>query len=84
MTFLNYINDETLHEIKNSLENLRQQTMQLSDFFRYSLVLILKWKRLLRAGRIRCVESGTPSTMISVRDAAVVITDLSIMFPCCK
>ena len=61
---------------------MRQRTIQLSDLFQYSLVLIPKPKRLLGAGRIHCEESGTPSTIISVRDAAVRITDLSVMFLC--
>ena len=59
MTFLNYSKDWTWREIKISLENLRQRTIQLPYFDRYSLVLILKRKRLLGAGRIRCEESGT-------------------------
>ena len=58
--------------------------IQLSDFFRHSLVLILKRKCLLGAGRISCAESGTPSTMISVRDAAVGIMDLGVMILCLK
>ena len=43
-------------------------------------VLIPIRKRLLGAGRIRCAESGTPSTKISVRGAAVGIADLRVMF----
>ena len=35
-------------------------------FFQYPLVLIPKRKRLLWAGRIRCGESGTPSTAIYI------------------
>ena len=62
-TFRNYIKDSTLHEIRNSLANLRQQTIHLSVFFWYSLVLIPKWRHLLGAGWISCEESGTPSTI---------------------
>ena len=40
-------------------------------------VLIPKRKRLLGAGRFRCNESGTTSTMISVHDAAVGIAWVS-------
>ena len=43
------------------------------------MVPIPKRKRLLRAGRIRCEDSGTSSTIISVRDAAVGITELGVM-----
>ena len=66
-TFLNHIKNETLDEIKTSLENLWQQMIQLSEFFQYSFVLILKRKCLVRAGRVRSGESGTPSTIIYVR-----------------
>ena len=48
--------------------------------FRYSLVLIPKWKCLLGAGRICWEEIGTPSTIISVHDAIVGIMDLGVMF----
>ena len=45
-TFLSYIKDQTLHKIKiKSLGNLRQRTIQLSDFCRNSLVPIPKRKR---------------------------------------
>ena len=63
-TFLNHIKNETLDEIKTSLENLWQQMIQLSEFFQYSFVLILKRKCLGRASRVRYEESGTPSTII--------------------
>ena len=66
-TFLNHIKNETLEEIKTSLENLWQQMIQLSEFFQYSFVLILKRKCLVRASRVRSGESGTPSTIIYVR-----------------
>ena len=66
-TFLNHIKNETLDEIKTSLENLWQQMIQLSEFFQYSFVLILKRKCLVRASRVRSGESGTPSTIIYVR-----------------
>ena len=66
-TFLNHIRNETLDEIKTSLENLWQQMIQLSEFFQYSFVLILKRKCLVRASRVRSGESGTPSTIIYVR-----------------
>ena len=33
MTFLNHIKNETLDEIKTSLENLWQRMIQLSEFF---------------------------------------------------
>ena len=65
--FLNHIKNETLDEIKTSLENLWQQMIQLSEFFQYSFVLILKRKCLVRASRVRSGESGTPSTIIYVR-----------------
>ena len=55
-------------------------SLQSTDFFRYSLVLIPKLKCLLLAGQICRGESGTPSTIISVRDAAVCIMDLDVMF----
>ena len=41
--------------------------IQLSEFFQYSFVLILKRKCLVRANRVRCRESGTPSTIIYTR-----------------
>ena len=63
-TFLNHIKNETLDEIKTSLENLWQRMIQLSEFFQYSFVLILKRKCLVLASRVRCWESGTPSTII--------------------
>ena len=66
-TFLNHIKNETLDEIKTSLENLWQQMIQLYEFFQYSFVLILKRKCLVWASRVRSGESGTPSTIIYVR-----------------
>ena len=66
-TFLNHIKNETLDEIEKSLENLWQQMIQLSEFFQYSFVLILKRKCLVRASRVRSGESGTPSTIICTR-----------------
>ena len=66
-TFLNHIKNETLDEIETSLENLWQQMIQLSEFFQYSFVLILKRKCLVRACRVRSAESGTPSTIIYTR-----------------
>ena len=66
-TFLNHIKNETLDEIETSLENLWQQMIQLSEFFQYSFVLILKRKCLVRASRVRSGESGTPSTIIYTR-----------------
>ena len=66
-TFLNHIKNETLDEIETSLENLWQQMIQLSEFFQYSFVLILKRKCLFRACRVRSAESGTPSTIIYTR-----------------
>ena len=41
--------------------------IQLSEFFQYSFVLILKRKCLVRASRVRSGESGTPSTIIYTR-----------------
>ena len=67
MTFLSHIKVETLDEIKTSLENLWQQMIQISEFFQYSFVLILKRKCLVRASRVRSGESDTPSTIIYVR-----------------
>ena len=66
-TFLNHTKNETLDEIKTSLENLWQRMIQLSEFFQYSFVLILKRKCLVGASRVRCGESGTPSTIIYTR-----------------
>ena len=66
-TFLNHIKNETLDEIKTSLENFWQRMIQLSEFFQYSFVLILKRKCLVGASRVRCRESGTPSTIIYTR-----------------
>ena len=66
-TFLNHITNETLDEIKTSLENMWQRMIQLSEFFQYSFVLILKRKCLVGASRVRCGESGTPSTIIYTR-----------------
>ena len=66
-TFLNHIKNETLDEIKTSLEILWQRMIQLSEFFQYSSVLILKRKCLVGASRFRCGESGTPSTIIYTR-----------------
>ena len=63
-TFLNHITNLTLDEIKTSLENLLQRMIQLSEFFQNSFVLILKRKCLVGASRVRCRESGTPSTII--------------------
>ena len=65
--FLNHIKNETLDKIKTSLENLMQQMIQLSEFFQYSFVLILKRKCLGRASRVLSGESGTPSTIIYTR-----------------
>ena len=62
--FLNHIKNETLDEIKTTLENLWQRMIQLSEFFLYSFVLILKRKFLVGARPVRCGESGTPSTVI--------------------
>ena len=63
-TFLNHIKNLTLDKIKTSLENLLQRMIQLSEFFQYSFVLILKRKCLVGASRVRCWESDTPSTII--------------------
>ena len=41
--------------------------LQLSEFFWYSFVLILKRKCLVGASRVRCGKSGTPSTIIYTR-----------------
>ena len=38
--------------------------IQLSEFFQFSFVLILKRKCLVGASRVRFGESGTPSTII--------------------
>ena len=65
--FLNHIKIETLDEIETSLENLWQQMIQLSEFFQYSFMLILKRKCLVRSSRVRSGESGTPSTIIYTR-----------------
>ena len=59
--------NETLCQIKTSLENLWQRMIQLSEFFQYSFVFILKRKCLVRASRVCCGESGTPSTIIYTR-----------------
>ena len=79
-TFLNRIKDETLDELKTSLENLWQRMIQLSEFFQYSFVLILKLKCLVGASRVRCGESGTPSLhVLSIRNGAVDVTNLCVM-----
>ena len=52
---------------KESLKNLWQRMILLSDFFQYSLVLIPKRKCLVRGSRFRCWESGTLSTIIYTR-----------------
>ena len=87
-TFLNHIKNETLDEIKTSLENLWQRMIQLSEFFQYSFVFILKRKCLVGASRVCCGESGTPSTIIYTRwssrryelgyDAPVVCTTVHV------
>ena len=59
--------NELFDEIKTSLENLWQRMIQLSEFFQYSFLLILKRKCLVGASRVRCGESGTPSTIIYTR-----------------
>ena len=41
--------------------------IQLFEFFQYSFVLILKRMCLVRARRVRCGESGIPSTIIYTR-----------------
>ena len=41
--------------------------IELFEFFQYSFVLILKRKCLVGASRVRCGESGTPSTIIYTR-----------------
>ena len=63
--------------------------IQLSEFFQYSFVLILKRKCLVGASRVRFGESGTPSTIIHRRwssrgyelgyRAPMVITDICVM-----
>ena len=58
-TFLNHIKDETLGEFETSLDNLWQEMIQLSEFFQYLFVLILKRKCLVRASR-----ASTPSTIM--------------------
>ena len=62
-----HIKNETLDEIKTSLENLCQRMIQLFEFFQYSFVFILKRKCLVGASRVRCGESGTPSIIIYTR-----------------
>ena len=66
-TFLNHIKNETLDEMKMSLRKLWQRMIQLSEFFQYSFVLILKRKCLVRDRRVRCGKSGIPSTIIYTR-----------------
>ena len=63
----NHIKNETLDEIKASLENLWQLMIQLSEFSQYSFVFILKRNGQVGASRVRCGESGTPSTIIYTR-----------------
>ena len=76
-TFLNHIKNE----IKTSLENFWQRMIQLSEFFQYSFVLILKRKCLVGASRVRCRESGTPSTIIYTRSSSR-LTNLDVMLLC--
>ena len=66
-TFLNHIKNETLDQSKTSLKNFWQRMIQLSEFFQYSFVLILKRKCLVGASQVRCRESGTLSTIIYTR-----------------
>ena len=64
--------------------------IQLSEFFQYSFVLILKWKCLVGASGVRCEESGTPSTIIYTRwssgryelgcDASVVVVIIHVIW----
>ena len=87
-TFLNHIKNKTLDEIKTSLENLWQRMIQLSVFFQDSFVLILKRKCLVGGSRVRCGESGIPSTIINTWwsswryelgcDAPVLLTKVSL------
>ena len=63
-TFHDYIKNETLNEIKASLENLWKRTFRV--FFQYSLLFVVKRKRLSGADRIRCRENDTPSANIYI------------------
>ena len=56
-----FLKNESLVEIKTPVENKWQRTIQLSDFFQHSLVLIPKQKRLVGAKLICCGESGASS-----------------------
>ena len=82
-TFLNHIKNETLDEIKTSLENLWQRMIQLSEFFQYSFVLILKRKCLVGASRVRCGEGFVGRVvllqLLSIHDGAVGVTNLVVM-----
>ena len=76
--FLNYIKSETLNEIKTSLENLWQRMIQLSEFFQYSFVLLLKRKCLVELtesawGRVVLLQ------LLSIHGGAVGVTDLGVM-----
>ena len=78
-TFPSYIENEPLNLIKASLENLWQRTIQLSDIFPKLIGVQSQRKRLPGADRIRCGQSGTPSTNIHLYDGVVGVTDLGVM-----
>ena len=81
-TFPNHIKNETLDEIKTSLENFWQRMIQLSEFFQYSFVLILKRKCLAGASRVRCPGRVVLLQLLSIHDRAVGVTILDVMLVC--
>ena len=52
--------------------------IQLSEFFQYSFVLILKRKCLVGASRVRCGRVVLLQ-LVSIHDAAVGVTNLDVM-----
>ena len=77
-TFLNHIKNETLDEIKTSLENFWQRMIQLSEFFQYSFMLILNgsvWLELAKSAARRVVLLQ----LLSIHDRAVGVTNLDVM-----
>ena len=76
--FFNHIKNEIFDEIKTSLENLWQRMIQLSEFFQYSFLLILKRKCLVGASRVRCGRVVLLQ-LLSIHDGAVGVTNLGVM-----
>ena len=83
-TSLNGIKNWTLHNIKNSLANLWQRTIQLSDFFPILIIAHSQTEASAWSWPNPPRESGTPSTIVSVvHDATVSITALGMCWVSC-